>query len=144
MKYMGEYILKIENGQVVFPWDSLVETNRVWVASEFMIDEEKVVRYAIIEADKLEEYISENEQYSDRFKILSSGDFLLNPDNRWEVPKIILKHLKTYDIIFCGVDIFVEIMSVEDIDNYNMLVDELKKALSKAAIEEGLSDENTK
>ena len=135
MKYMGEYTLKIENGQVVFPWDSLVETNRVWVASEFIIDEEKVIRYAIIEADKLEEYISENKQYSDKFKILSSGDFSLDADNLWKVPEIILKHLKTNDIIFCGVDTFVEIMSVEDMNNYNILVDELEKALRKAVIE---------
>ena len=144
MKYMGEYTLKVENGQVVFPWGSLVGTNRVWVASEFIIDEEKVIRYAIIEADKFEEYISENKQYSDKFKILSLGDFSLDADNLWEVPEIILKNLKTNDIIFCGVDTFVEIMSVEDMDNYNMLVDELEKALSKAAIEEGFSDENTK
>ena len=144
MKYMGEYTLKVENGQVVFPWGSLVGTNRVWVASEFIIDEEKVIRYAIIEADKLEEYISENEQYADKFKILSSGVFLLDADNLWKVPEIILKHLKTNDIIFCGVDTFVEIMSVEDMDNYNVLVDELEEALGKAVIEEGLSDENTK
>ena len=135
MKYMGEYTLKVENGQVVFPWGSLVGTNRVWVASEFIIDEEKVIRYAIIEADKFEEYISENKQYSDKFKILSSGDFSLDADNLWEVSEIILKHLKSNDIIFCGVDIFVEIMSVEDMNNYNILVDELEKALRKAVIE---------
>jgi len=135
MKYMGEYTLKVENGQVMFPWDSLVETNRVWVVSEIVVDEEIVIKCVIIEADKLEEYISENKQYSDKFKILSLGDFSLDADNLWEVPEIILKHLKSNDIIFCGVDIFVEIMSVEDMDNYNMLVDELEEALRKAVIE---------
>lgn len=135
MKYMGEYTLKVENGQVMFPWDSLVETNRVWVVSEIVVDEERVIKCVIIEADKLEEYISENKQYSDKFKILSLGDFSLDADNLWEVPEIILKHLKSNDIIFCGVDIFVEIMSVEDMDNYNMLVDELEEALRKAVIE---------
>ena len=135
MKYMGEYTLKVENGQVMFPWDSLVETNRVWVVSEIVVDEEIVIKCVIIEADKLEEYISENKQYSDKFKILSLGDFLLDADNLWEVPEIILKHLKSNDIIFCGVDIFVEIMSVEDMNNYNILVDELEEALRKAVIE---------
>jgi len=135
MKYMGEYTLKVENGQVMFPWDSLVETNRVWVVSEIVVDEEIVIKCVIIEADKLEEYISENKQYSDKFKILSLGDFSLDADNLWEVPEIILKHLKSNDIIFCGVDIFVEIMSVEDMNNYNILVDELEEALRKAVIE---------
>ena len=43
MKYMGEYTLKVENGQVMFPWDSLVETNRVWGVSEIVVDEEIVI-----------------------------------------------------------------------------------------------------
>ena len=144
MKYIGEYALKIKNKKVIFPWHSPMERNRVWVESESLIDEINIIKYIIIEEDKLEEYISENKQYSDKYRILSFGDFSLDADNLWEVPEIILKHLKTDDIIFCGVDSFVEVMSVADMENYKMLLCDLEEALKKAVIEEGFYDEHTK
>ncbi len=144
MEYVGEYKLKIENGKVAFPWDSPVKKSRVWVASESMVDDAYVTNYAIINADVLEEYISENKQYSDKYKVLSTGDFLLDKNNLWKVPEIIMKHLKTDEIIFCGLETFVEIMSVEDMENYEKLLSDFEETLKKAAIEEGLYDEHTK
>lgn len=144
MEYVGEYKFKIENGKVAFPWNFPVEKSRVWVASESMVDDAYVTNYAIIDADVLEEYISENKQYSDKYKVLSTGDFLLDENNLWKVPEIIIKHLKTDEIIFCGLENFVEIMSVEDMENYEKLLSDFEETLKKAAIEEGLYDEHTK
>ena len=55
-----------------------------------------------------------------------------------------IKTIKTDDIIFCGVGSFVEVMSVEDMKNYKMLLCDLEEALKKAANEEGFYDEHTK
>ena len=142
MKYLGEYTLKIENGKVRFPWND--SANKIWLATESIVEKKKTINYVIIDLTEVADYISEKENYEQNFKIQCLGNFVLESDNLWEVPGIILKHLKTDDIIFCGVGSFVEVMSVADMENYKILLCDLEEALKKAANEEGFYDEHTK
>ncbi len=141
MQYLGEYILQIENGKVVFPWKDTGNKKMVWLISVSTYDAIEMMHYTIVHASELEAYICETKKQDETFKILDRGDFDLGEDGTWEVPERILEYLQTDEIVLNGIGTFVEIMSVEDKKAYMMLLDELEEALTNAAIEEGLNDE---
>ena len=89
MKYLGEYTLKIENGKVRFPWNG--SANKIWLATESVVEKKKTNNYVIIDLAEVADYISEKENYEQNFKIQGLGNFVLESDNLWEVPGIILK-----------------------------------------------------
>jgi len=143
MQYLGEYILQIENGKVVFPWKGTGVERMVWLVSASTYDTIETVHYTIVPASELEAYICETKKQDETFKILDRGDFILGEGGIWEVPERIRAYLQSDEIVLNGVGTFVEIMSVEDKDAYMLLLDELEEALTNAAIEEGLNYDHT-
>lgn len=126
MRYLGEYTLKVENGKVRFPWGDCANENKTWIVSEGAVDKVRTTVCVIIDSGDVEEYISEKE---DDFKIKSMGEVVLEHDCTWEIPEIILNHLKTEDIVFLGVGSFVEIMSAEDMESYSILKEDIEELL---------------
>ena len=67
---------------------------------------------------------------ADKFRIINQGEVIFDEDGNWKLPDDILKYLKTDELFLLGVFDYVEILSAEDMENYERSITEAVELLN--------------
>jgi len=122
--YLGEYTADIIDGRVEFPWMVEGDKKLVWQISESTVEGVKSVNYSIIDTEQAGEYASGGDESS--FKILHQGEFTVDDEDMWEVPEEMKDYFESGEIIFFGMGFMVEMMSPEEMEKYNDMMDDIE------------------
>ncbi|MBR4882123.1 MAG: hypothetical protein IKU19_09315, partial [Clostridia bacterium] len=129
-RFAGKYDYRIENGKIPFPDRIIDNENLTWITAEITEDSGTITCYRIYNADFLEKAMAECDGDADKFRIINQGEVIFDEDGNWKLPDDILKYLKTDELFLLGVFDYVEILSAEDMENYERSITEAVELLN--------------
>ena len=130
MRFSGMYTERTENGKVDFPWQIYSEEKLIWLIVEITKNNLTTRHCEIWNSHEVEEKLKEVKQHPEEIKIINEGDVFLDAYEKWQVPEEVLNYLKTDEITFLGAFHFIEILSSEDIKQYEEFISASEESLS--------------
>lgn len=131
MRYLGEYILEIENNTAEIPWKDENMQESKWILVKTIDEEYTSTDLFITTSDESEKLVKEQIDDGVQIEILGFGKIELSSGNLWEIPHELIEFLDDDTIVFIGLDNKIQMMSKRKHDEMQIAEKELISAIEE-------------